>query len=429
MTRRLPVPALLVLLVSCFVYPLAGQAATELDALRARIATLESELQRMKSMEREIAELKVLLTERVATAEDNDQKVKELEQEVSLAREEVADVRAGQDEWKTYDSVVHLSGYGSALYADSDATESFSRVLFAPIFHYQWRDLVLLESEFEVNVDEDGDSEFELEYLTIDLLLHDNLALGFGKFLSPVGQFRQNLHPTWINKLASAPVGFGHDQAAPISDVGGFARGGVALPFADDLFANYAVFVGNGPILELNEDGDEIEAIEAEGFTRDGDGTKVYGGRFGIVPFANSEVGFSFATGQAAVPGERSRDYDVWGADFVTHWRGFALRGEWVRSEIEGLDDASSPAPEGQVWEAWYTQLSYLFGPFPIETVVRYGDFDSEHSDQAQEQWAFGANWWFNTHTVAKFTYELNDGARGETVDDDRLLLELSYGF
>lgn len=429
MTRLLPVPALLVVLVSLSGYPRTGLAATEIDELRARIATLEGELQRMRRMEREVAELKALLNDRVATAGSNDEKVQKLEQEVSQARQEVAAVKAGQDEWKTYDSIVHLSGYGSALYADSDATDSFSRVLFAPIFHYQWRDLVLLESEFEVNVGEDGDSEFELEYLTIDLLLHDNLALGFGKFLSPVGQFRQNLHPTWINKLASAPVGFGHDQAAPISDVGGFARGGVALPFGDNLFANYAVFVGNGPILELNEDGDEIEAIEAAGATLDGDGTKVYGGRFGLVPFANSEVGFSFATGQAAVPGERSRDYDVWGADFVTHWRDFALRGEWVRSEIEGLDDASSPAPEGQVWEAWYTQLSYFIRPTSLEAVVRYGDYDSAHADQAQEQWAFGANWWFNSHTVAKFTYELNDGARGEAVDLDRLLLELSYGF
>lgn len=63
MTRLLPVPALLVVLVSFSGYPRTGLAATEIDELRARIATLESELQRMRRMEREVAELKALLRE------------------------------------------------------------------------------------------------------------------------------------------------------------------------------------------------------------------------------------------------------------------------------------------------------------------------------------------------------------------------------
>lgn len=407
----------------------AATAAEQSDDLRERIAALESELERMKTMESEIAELKALLQERIAKSEKSSDTVEKLEVEVAETRNEVAEVRVNQDEWKTYDSIVHLSGYGSVLYSDDDMNESFSRVLFAPIFHYQWRDLVLLESEFEVTIGEDGASDFALEYLTINLLVRDNIAVGAGKFLSPVGQFRQNLHPTWINKLASAPVGFGHDQAAPVSEVGALARGGVEVSFWSGVFANYSVFVGNGPILELNEGGDEIEAIEAEGTTRDADGNKVYGGRFGLVPFANTEVGFSLATGEAAVPGEPGRDYDVYGADFVTQWRDFALRGEWVKSKIDGLDARRTAAPEGQEWEAWYTQLSYRIRPTKLETVMRYGDFNSAHGDQAQEQWAFGANWWFNSHAVAKFTYELNHGATGERVDDDRLLFELSYGF
>lgn len=67
--------------------------------------------------------------------------------------------------------------------------------------------------------------------------------------------------------------------------------------------------------------------------------------------------------------------------------------------------------------------------PIKFEAVVRYTDFDSDHADQAQEQWAIGGNYWFNSYTVAKLDYEFNDGADGEAVDDDRLLLQLSYGF
>jgi len=180
----------------------AATAAEQSDDLRERIAALESELQRMKTMESEIAELKALLQERIAKSEKSSDTVEKLEVEVAETRNEVAEVRVNQDEWKTYDSIVHLSGYGSVLYSDDDMNESFSRVLFAPIFHYQWRDLVLLESEFEVTIGEDGASDFALEYLTINLLVHDNIAVGAGKFLHPVGQFRQN--------LCNYPVNPGH---------------------------------------------------------------------------------------------------------------------------------------------------------------------------------------------------------------------------
>ena len=98
--------------------------------------------------------------------------------------------------------------------------------------------------------------------------VNDYVALVGGKFLSPIGQFRQNLHPSWINKLASAPPGFGHDGAAPTSDIGLQARGGFQI---GNMFANYAVYASNGP--ELNstfEDGEfELEGIRAEGFDED----------------------------------------------------------------------------------------------------------------------------------------------------------------
>lgn len=342
--------------------------------------------------------------------------------------------RVAQDEWKTYDSAVHLAGYGHAMYTDRDSANGrFGDVLFAPIFHYQWKNRLLFESELEIELD-GAETEVNLEYVTVDLLLHDYLAVVGGRFLSPIGQFRQNLHPSWINKMPLAPPGFGHEGAAPTSEVGFQLRGGFPLPFGERAYANYAVYAGNGPELALNEDGDEIEAVEAEGSVEDADGNKVFGGRLGLAPFANTEIGVSLAKGDVALDGEGDRDYDVYGVDWKTKWRNINLIGEWVRTEVDSL--ATSAAPEGQEWDALYVQLSYAFpqvsyGVLPegwLEAVLRYGDFDSNHADQAQEQWALGLNWWFNSHTVAKLAYEFNDGAPGEPVDDDVLLLQLSYG-
>ena len=56
----------------------------------------------------------------------------------------------------------------------------------------------------EIEIDDAGETETNLEYLTIDWFINDYMALIAGKFLSPIGQFRQNLHPSWINKLPSA---------------------------------------------------------------------------------------------------------------------------------------------------------------------------------------------------------------------------------
>ena len=66
---------------------------------------------------------------------------------------------------------------------------------FAPIFHFQYRDLVMLESELEFEIGDDGQTETNLEYLTIDWFINDYMVLVGGKFLSPIGQFSTKPSP------------------------------------------------------------------------------------------------------------------------------------------------------------------------------------------------------------------------------------------
>ena len=292
----------------------------------------------------------------------------------------------------------------------------------------------MLQAELEIEVEDDGDTEIALEYMTIDWFMNDYVILQGGKFLSPLGYFRQNLHPSWINKLPTAPTGFGHDQAAPIADVGLQFRGGV--PLGDTMFANYSFFVSNGPNeLELNEDGDEIEAVETAGATGNEDDNFLFGGRIGFVPIANVEIGVSGAFGDVGLEddGFADRDYDVFGVDAFGRWKGLDLRAEYIRQKVGSL--AISVAPDSQEWEAWYAQASYKFSHIPykylrnLEAVVRYSDYDSNHADQRQEQWTLGLNYLIAPQAIAKMGYEFNDGLDGEPTDEDRLLIQLSYGF
>ena len=402
--------------------PAPASAADNLDALRRTVETLQKQLQEVQQ------QLKA-------------------QEEKSASKEEVQKIRkevASAAEWKDPNTLIHMAGYADVDYMKKQGEDgSFTVGTFSPIFHFQYRDLVMLESELEFKVDETGETEVGLEYLTVDLFLNDYVTLVAGKFLSPIGQFRQNLHPSWINKMASAPPGFGHDGAAPTSDMGLQLRGGFPI---GRVRTNYAVYASNGPELNAEtEDGVEyeLEGIRAEGFGADNDGEIVYGGRFGVIPVAGVEVGLSGATGKATVTelevdpavapvptlaDEGKRDYDVFGADFNLQYRSFALRGEYVKTRV-GSTTKGTAASSGARWTTWYTQASYRFLPTKWEAVLRYTDFDSAVDVQDQTQWGVGINYLFTNNFIAKLNYEFNDNDLGSEADDNRVLGQLAYGF
>ena len=350
-------------------------------------------------------------------------------------------------EWKNPNTLVHMAGYADVGYVKKEGEDgSFVIGTFAPIFHYQYRDTVMMEAELEFEVGEDGETEVAMEYMTIDWFVSDYAALVAGKFLSPIGQFRQNLHPSWVNKLASAPPGFGHDGAAPVSEIGAQMRGGFPM---GSMRANYAVYVANGPELnaEAEDDGAggfeyELDGVAAEGFGADRDGEKTYGGRIGILPIASVEIGLSAAGGMATVTnieadtsppagsimGETPRDYTVYGADFVWFTGNMSLRGEFVKTEV-GDAATGVTASKGATWQTWYTQIAYRLPSTRWEGVLRYADYDSPHASVDQKQTAIGVNYLVTNNFIAKLTHELNDGLEGADSDLDRTMLQLAYGF
>lgn len=355
-------------------------------------------------------------------------------------------------EWKNPNTLVHMAGYADVGYVKKEGEDgSFVVGTFSPIFHYQYRDVVMMGAELEFEIGEDGETEVALEYMTIDWFLNDYAVLVAGKFLSPIGQFRQNLHPSWINKLATAPPGFGHDGAAPVSDLGFQVRGGFPM---GNMRANYAVYVSNGPEINAEAEGDgfgnlegfELDGVAAEGFGTDIDGEKTYGGRIGILPIASVEIGLSFVTGMAtvtnvegdeaalpsdtvgAITGEAARDYDVIGADFVWFTGNMSLRGEYVKTEV-GEATTGVTASEAAEWTTWYAQIAYRLPNTKWEGVLRYTDYDSPHASVDQKQIAIGVNYLITNNFIAKLTHELNDGQGGADSDLDFTVLQLAYGF
>ena len=381
------------------------------------ITTLKKEVEQLKQ---ELSNLRTLV--------QNQNQKAATKEEVKAVQTEVSRVATKSVNLFDTNSMDHLSGYGAIGYTDRrNTSRSFDMASFNPIFHYQYKDLLLFQTELTTAVQPDGSTSVALEYANFNLFLNDYVSLFGGKFLTPVGYFFQNVHPAWVNKFASRPPGFGGaGSAAPESDVGAGVRGG--FPLGGTARANYAFYVGNGPRLELNAAGDEIEMVEGEGATTGAGNSKFYGGRFGLLPIPGLEFGASAGTSRLAAPGDLPRrSYNVAGADFAFKRRSFDLRGEYIQQRVGDL--ATSAAPQGGTWKTWYTQVAYGIPATKWEPVVRYGDFNSPHGDQELRQWGLGLNYWFTANTVGKIGYEFNRGAQGTANDNNRLLLQFAYGF
>lgn len=383
------------------------------------------------------------------------------------------------------DSIAHFAGYFDTGYAipEGDGDEVFT-AKFAPIVHYQYQDWLFFEAEGEFDFEDNGATEKNsaLEYATLNFVVNDNLAIGVGKYLSPVGQFVQNLHPSWINKLPSIPLGFasGHHGAgaAPNNDFGVQARGGITT--SENGRLNYALFVGNGPELkvEATEDGDlQVEGITLPAKIDDANSDKSTGLRLGFLPIPNLEIGVSFERADAAFssiieahgddghgdeatddhaneegddhaeeegddhaeeaddhadeeddhgsPFVRDRDYQVWSLDFYyapEQISNLVFRGEFVSTEL-GAGQEDEADHDLKRWEAWYAQASYYFADRKVEAVTRYGNFQP-NGDSKSKQWAVGVNYLLKSNSVIKAAYEFNDSG-----DEDRLLFQYAYGF
>ncbi len=392
----------------------------------------------------------------VSQAKDNEMQaqVDALQRQVTALNTEVQQAA----EWKNPNTLMHMAGFADVKYVSPQdskyGNDSFTIGSFSPIFHYQYRDMVMLEAEVEFEVEPDGTTKIDLGYMTIDWFVSDYMAIIAGKFLSPIGQFRQNIHPSWVNKMVSAPPGFGHDGAAPISDMGVQLRGGFPV---GSMRSNYSLYISNGPELksEIEADGTEFEVgldgIAADGFGADRDGKKTWGGRYAILPINSLEIGVSYATGKATVTeietsediarpegeitGQPLRDYDVTGADFVWFSGNMSLRGEYIKSEI-GADPTLGNAPESDTasgsatWEAVYTQFAYRLPDTKWEGVLRYGEFDAPGKNKDQSQVTAGVNYLVANNFIVKVSYEFNDGEVANTkADGDVLLTQLAYGF
>ena len=332
-----------------------------------------------------------------------------------------------------------IRGYGhtglNTLSNDEETESSYVGSAFAPIFLFKHSDRLMFEAELEF-VLENNELEVGLEYANVMYVLNKNMTVRAGKFLLPFGTFMERLHPAWINRLPTVPLGYGHDGIAPSSGIGVELRGAFDLGGPK---LNYSVYSTNGPrIKDGSIEPEEAGMLQFQNY-EDNNNSKAFGGRIGLLPFADSSTEIGFSTYSTSKVGARDSDYENVGAflyaiDFsfvkqIPAIKGFIdIKGQYNNSNI---DDATYIEIEDDIEEeytfdnksnSFYAQLSYrptmASSDFlkKLELVGRFSNLNAPEGaewEEQSDQYAFGLNYWLTWRSVIKVAYQTTDSVGG----------------
>lgn len=334
---------------------------------------------------------------------------------------------------------VVLTGYGTSQYAGvfgDSFTSGFSSSV-SPVILYSMGSDFLFETEIEFELEE-GATSTQLEYAQLDYLGFEHVQLVAGKFLLPFGVFGERLHPTWVNKLPTMPVLFGHgeggmphDALLPIlSDVGAMFRW--SAPVGSGWAMNFSGYVTQGPSIGEHEEADGGTTMEEEESPappiawgvafEDNNANKLIGGRLGLVKGPSFE-GYVSGFRGSYDPDQR---FDVTGAALSLELRekGFQVRTEGVllnqdfENDLGGIDALKR--------SGFYIEASRRAGAW--EPVVRWGRLADATVDgnavmEGRNTLALGLDYWFAPMIPLKLAYVVADGR------DDSFVLQWAFGF
>jgi hypothetical protein len=326
-----------------------------------------------------------------------------------------------------------IRGYADATFRSGEGETTFGNARLIPLFVYKQSDRLLFEGELEFEI-EDGEVHVALEYASVFYEIGKNMTLRAGKILVPFGTFFDRLHPSWINKLPTVPLGYGHDGLLPTSDLGIEIRSGIYL---GNMRANYSLYFTNGArIKDGSEEPEEVGMISPIA-DLDNNVSKAIGGRFGLFPFSDQslELGFSAQSGKL---GDQDTDLEDVGSllyafDFTYVKNIAALAGKVdFRGQLNfiNIDNRPYTVLEDGNLETYnfdnksntsFYQLAYRpsFGSNfvkNLEVVGRYSTLNTPEDapwESEATQWAYGLNYWVDWRTAVKFAFQTDEVAGG----------------
>lgn len=323
---------------------------------------------------------------------------------------------------------------------------AFNNLVFNPIFLWQPHKNIVIEAEMETEI-EGSETKIDMGYANASFFLNKYITLRTGKFISPFGIFQDRLHPSWINKLPTVPVGTGEDElgVGPTSEIGIDFRGGIPLGSAK---MNYSLFFANGAQLITDPAEPEKQGTLTYGNAETINKKLTMGGRVGFLPLSNSslEVGFSYRNGDV---GDKNSVYKSVGSqmyaldltyvkqlDFIKGL--FDVKAQWNKVNVDNAEYIDPDDPTGNTLytfenkrKSFFTQAAYRPSMSPnkflkkTELVFRYAGFtppDGAKDLEKIKQYTYGLNYWFTWRTAVKLAYQSQK-------NNNAFLVQFAVGF
>jgi len=402
----------------------AGQLREEIRRLREEN---ERSRQRMEELERKVEQLETKDEQKQTELQGT--VAKEVEKQASAAPRRYLERYFGENRFV-------LTGWGAASYEwqRNPNTNTFTATL-APILLYRMTDRVLFEAEPEFELKDDGDTEVNLEYAQADIFLNDYVTAVGGKFLLPFGEFIEQLHPAWINKLVSAPLPFREPEDGgllPYSNTGFQMRGGAQLFDREGLDIAYNVYIANGPRF----DSDEVGALLNPN-NIDNNRGKGYGARLALYPLPLDNPVGRVMLGASTFDGKWDDSGDFWftswGLDLAYQIAELEVRAEYVRTQREMAADVGDDDREG-----WYVQAAYKLARVAVpyldrlELVGRYAGVNQRAVTDEElvphpRQVALGFDYWLTPSIAWKLEYDRD--LPEDAPNDDAVRTQIAVGF
>ncbi|MFI5221406.1 MAG: hypothetical protein ACHQK8_03700 [Bacteroidia bacterium] len=338
-----------------------------------------------------------------------------------------------------------IRGFAQFGFNASDNDVNFNMTSFNPVLLWRQGDRFLFETELEMEY-MTNQLSLNLGYASASYMITKGLVVKFGKILVPFGTFGEKLHPSWVNKCVTMPLGIGHDGAVPMSDIGFEIKGGLQFGSSKISYAAYAV---NGPTIK-DGTGEPTEAgMLAFDNAIDNNKNKALGARIAFLPFSNSslEIGLSayygmpgsatapFAADTNKTTAVRNLTYnnvtalltaiDLSYVKLISEIGGIIdIKGQYTMSDvskasyINPTDSISirSPYTFTNSSVAYYGQIAYRPALAEnqilknLELVGRYSVYNTPSGSNwysNKSQITIGLNYWLTWRTVIKADYEM----------------------
>lgn len=408
----------------------AADPQDDIDALRQEMRQLQEENKRIQEENQRIQERMQDVERKLEEGEAAHAKQEqELKTEITSAPRRYLERYFGEDRFV-------LTGYGAGSYVwDRNAGSNTFLATFAPIFLYRVTDWILFEAEPEFELDSDGDTEINLEYAQADIVLNDYATFVGGKFLLPFGEFIQQLHPAWINKLVSNPLPYREGEEGglmPFSNVGAQFRGGAQLLGREGVDLAYTVYIANGPRFESDQVGAGFNTNNI-----DNNVGKGYGARLSLYPIPLSAELGRIELGASTFDGKWDDGGDFWftswGIDSAYQFDELEVRGEYLQTYRQMPAGVGNDNRQG-----WYIQTSYRLSRVPLdyvnrlELIARYSGVNQRAVTNDElvphpRQVALGIDYWLTPSVVGKLEYD-RDLPR-DAPDNDAVRAQVAVGF